>query len=131
MSVYCYALCPNHFHLLAKINDEATIIEHFEEIKTVVFLPVQHNLSDFVMERFGNFLNRYSKAFNRRYTRKGALFMDFMRRGNVKVQGGLTSYIWYIYKNAVHHQISKNVVHWQFDSYASILSECNTSLLRA
>src|SRR5690606_14924788 len=55
-SFYCYALLPNHFHLLGRIHDEETIIKHFEEVKKVVFDWQQHSLSDFIMERFSNCL---------------------------------------------------------------------------
>ena len=61
---YCYSLLPNHFHLLAKINDKEHIIKHFEEIKKVSYQPLQHDICDFIMERFSNFLNSYTKAFN-------------------------------------------------------------------
>lgn len=127
---YCYTLLPNHFHLLVKIYDHETIIKNFEVIKKISFLPLVHNLSDFIMERFSNFLNSYTKAINKRYNRKGALFIDYLKRSKVNVQSDFTSYIWYIHKNAVHHQITKAIGQWQYDSYASILSEAPTALLR-
>lgn len=127
---YCYALLPNHFHLLAKINDEPGIIKHFEEVKKVVYEPLKHDLSDFIMERFSNFLNSYTKAFNKTYNRKGALFMDYIKRSKVNNTSDFTAYVWYIHKNPVHHGFAKAVGEWQFDSYKSILSEAPTVLLR-
>ena len=128
---YCYALLPNHFHLLVKIHDEESIIKYFEEVKKVIYLPLHHNLSDFIMERFSNFLNSYTKAFNKSYNRKGALFIDYMKRSKVNEASDFTAYIWYIHKNAVHHQITNAIGQWQYDSYTSILSDASTSLLRA
>ena len=128
--LYCYALLPNHFHLLAKMNDEESIIRHFEEVKKITYQPLQHNISDFMMERFSNFLNSYTKAFNKTYNRKGALFMDYMKRSEVNEESDFTAYVWYIHKNAVHHQFSKAIGQWQFDSYPSLLSDAPTSLLR-
>lgn len=128
--LYCYALFPNHFHLLAKINDEQTIISHFESVKKVAFQPLSHDLSDFVMERFSNLLNSYTKSFNKIHKRKGALFLDYMKRSAVNKDTDFTNYIWYIHKNAVHHQITKRVGEWPYDSYNSILSDQLTSLLR-
>ena len=128
---HCYALLPNHFHLLAKMNDEKSIIKHFEEIKKVTYLPLHHNLSDFIMERFSNFLNSYTKAFNKINNRKGSLFIDYMKRSKVNEPGDFTAYIWYIHKNAIHHQITNTIGQWQYDSYTSILSDAPTSLLRA
>ncbi|MEO6327289.1 MAG: hypothetical protein ABIO55_00065 [Ginsengibacter sp.] len=127
---YCYALLPNHFHLLAKLNDEQSIIKYFEEVKKVAYKPLQHNISDFLMERFSNFLNSYTKAFNKTYKRKGALFMDYMKRSVVNDSSDFTAYVWYIHKNPVHHQLTKSIGEWQFDSYQTILSKAPTVLLR-
>jgi REP element-mobilizing transposase RayT len=127
---YCYALLPNHFHLLAKMNDDETIVKHFEEIKKVTYQPLLHSIPDFIMERFSNFLNGYTKAFNKMYKRKGALFMDYLKRSKVDKENDFTAYVWYIHKNAVHHQLAKTVGEWQYDSYRSILSEAPTNLLR-
>lgn len=127
---YCYALLPNHFHLLAKINDKETILNHFREIKKVSFNQEKHNLSDFIMERFSNFLNSYTKAFNKMYKRKGALFMDYLRRNKAEENEIFITFAWYIHKNPVHHRITKAIGEWSYDSYKSILSKAPTSLLR-
>ena len=128
--IYCYSLLPNHFHLLAKINEEQSIITYFEKVKKVTFHPLDHDLSDFIMERFSNFLNSYTKAFNKMYYRKGALFMDFLKRSKVDEDADFSTFVWYIHKNAVHHQLVKTIGEWTFDSYNSILSNAYTNLLR-
>ncbi len=128
--VYCYALLPNHFHLLVRIKDEENIVQHFEEVKKKTYQAQQHDLPDFIMERFSNFLNSYTKAFNKTYKRKGALFMDYIKRSGVTEDSDFTAYVWYIHKNAVHHQLTKTIGEWQFDSYKSIISEAPTDLLR-
>src|SRR6478752_3964252 len=119
--LFAYALIPNHFHLLARINDEKTIIQHFETTKNTPYKSLQHSLPDFIMERFSNFLNSYSKAFNKKYNRKGALFMNYLKRNIVRKDADFSNYIWYIHKNAVHHQLSQSIGEWPFDSYASML----------
>src|SRR5690606_14308459 len=129
-SFYCYSLLPNHFHLLVKIHEEEPVVKHFEEIKKVMFDCQQHDLSDFIMERFSNCLNSYTKAFNKRNERKGSLFMDYLKRSKAENDGDFTSYVWYIHKNAVHHQFAKSIGVWKFDSYNSMLSKASTSLLR-
>lgn len=129
-NLYCYTLIPNHFHLLAKMKEQETIIQHFEKVKKVKFQALQHDLSDFMMERFSNFLNSYTKAFNKVNKRKGALFMDYLKRSIVSQPGDFTNYIWYIHKNAVHHQLTKAVGEWPYDSYRSLVSELPTVLLR-
>ena len=127
---YCYTLIPNHFHMLAKIKEEAPIIEHFQEVKKKKFQPLENDISDFIMERFSNFLNSYTKAFNKVNKRKGALFMDYLKRSKVNESSDFTSFIWYVHKNAVHHQLVKSVGDWKYDSYHSLISDAPTSLLR-
>ncbi len=128
--IYCYSLLPNHFHLMVKIGDEATIIKHFEDVKKVGFQHLQHDICDFIMERFSNLLNSYTKAFNKMHKRKGALFMDYLKRSKVAESEDFTNYIWYIHKNAVHHQLTNQVGEWQYDSYKSLISDAPTALMR-
>ena len=127
---YCYSLLPNHFHLLVKINNEERLIQHFEEVKKKAYKTLDNNISDFVMERFSNCLNSYTKAYNKLYKRKGALFMDYLKRSAVKEEKDFTAFVWYIHKNAAHHQLTKTIGRWPHDSYLSILSDAPTVLLR-
>ena len=128
--LYAYSLLPNHFHLLAKIKEEAPIIERFQEVKKKKFQPLEDDISDFIMERFSNFLNSYTKAFNKVNKRRGALFTDYLKRSKVSESSDFTSYIWYVHKNAVHHQLVKSVGDWKYDSYKSLISDAPTALLR-
>lgn len=128
--VYCFTLLPNHFHLLARIDNEEFIARHFETVKKKVFNPAENDICDFIMERFSNLLNSYTKAFNKRERRKGALFMDYMRRSIVSKEKDFTNYVWYIHKNAVHHQLTKKVGDWPYDSYQTLIGDSPTNLLR-
>ena len=87
-------------------------------------------VSEFIMERFGNLLNSYTKSFNRRNNRKGALFIDTMRRVEITDDAQLGAIIFYIHKNSVHHQYSKTITEWPWSSYNSLLSKSPTTLLR-
>ena len=112
------------------MKEEDEVRKQFEIVKKIKFNPLQHDVSDFIMERFSNFLNSYSKAFNKVYKRKGALFMDYLKRSTVNKSSDFTSYIWYVHKNAVHHQLEKSIGLWKYDSYQSLISEAPTALLR-
>ena len=127
---YCYSLLPNHFHLLVKIRDESRIIMQFKHVKKIPFDALQHNLAEFIMRRFSNFLNSYARSFNNAHHRKGTLFMDYLKRSKVRNDDDFTTFLWYIHKNAVHHQLTKTIGEWPFDSYKSLLSDEPTSLLR-
>jgi putative transposase len=128
--LFCYSLLPNHFHLFVRIHSEEMIIRYFEQVKKVKYDSSKHDLSDFIMERFSNLLNSYTKAINKRYLRKGALFIDYLKRSRVNGDEHFTSIVWYIHKNAVHHKITNTIGDWEHDSYNSILSQAPTSLMR-
>ena len=129
-SFYFYSLLPNHFHLMVRIHQEEILIQHFEEVKKKSYESSKHDISDFVMERFSNFLNSYTKSFNKVNSRKGGLFMDYMKRSLVKCDDDFTAFVWYIHKNAVHHYLAKKIGEWPYDSYNTMLSDAPTSLLR-
>ncbi len=105
-------------------------MQHFKEIKKRAYEEWKDDLPDFVMERFSNCLNSYTKSFNKVNSRKGALFMDYIKRSKVFKETDFTNFVWHIHKNAVHHQLVKQVGDWPHDSYCSLLSEAPTSLLR-
>ncbi|HMK05283.1 MAG TPA: hypothetical protein VK489_13865 [Ferruginibacter sp.] len=128
--IFTYSLLPNHFHLLIRIKHENHIISYFELKKRKKFNSARDPLADFVMEQFSNWLNGYAKAFNKMYDRKGALFLDYLKRSVVEKDSDLTSFIFYIHKNAVHHGICKTIGVWRYDGYQAILSKKPTLLLR-
>ncbi len=129
-SIFCYSLLPNHFHLVVRIRSVEDIISHFEVIKKKKFDRVAHDISDFIMERFSNFLNCYTKSFNKVYNRKGALFMDYLKRSVVEKDGDLISYIFYTHKNALHHGYTNKMGAWNYDSYNIMEKEEPTHLLK-
>ena len=127
---FTYSLIPNHFHLLVRIKDGKIIAQHFEQKKKKIFNATSSCLSDFIMEQFSNWLNGYTKAFNKMYNRKGALFMDYIKRSIVSEDSDFTSYIFYIHKNATHHNLCDKIGIWAHDGYQSLLSDKPTLLLR-
>ena len=128
--LYTYSLLPNHFHLLGRIRSVEEIETAFCQNKKKVFDENLHSLSDFIMERFSNFLKSYSKAFNKVNNRKGSLFIDYLKRSLVKDDGDLAALIWYIHKNAIHHGYTTSIGEWKFDGYKDLLSSAPTSILR-
>lgn len=114
---YCYCLLPNHFHLLVKIKDENAIADYYITIKRKELnLSDNEMISDFIMERFSNWLNGYAKAFNKLYNRKGALFMDYTKRRLIMQDTDFSKIIHYIHANAVHHKLVKTIDEWEHSS---------------
>ena len=118
--IQSYCLLPNHFHLLAKIREMEAIEEHFRIKKPEVIFR-EEMASDFIMERFSNMLNSYSKSFNKKYNRKGSLFMDYMRRVEIESVRQMKATVFYIHKNPVHHGYCKKPREWEWSSYRDFI----------
>lgn len=118
--LFAYNLLPNHFHLLMQIKSIEEIEKHFREVKKEKVFAVEL-MPEFLMERFSNCLNSYTKAFNKMYNRKGALFMDYLRRVEIQSDDQFRQTVFYIHKNAVHHGLVKQMNDWPYSSYHSIL----------
>ena len=128
---YCYCLLPNHFHLMIRIKQEQCLIQHYNLVKNKnIEIYNDVLIADFIMERFSNWLNGYTKAINKVYKRKGALFMDYTRRKEIEDDKSFGNTIRYIHKNPEHHSIVSDFEQWEYSSYHSILSNAPTLLLR-
>jgi REP element-mobilizing transposase RayT len=127
--VFAYNLLPNHFHFLIRIKPIEQIKSKFLEVKKNKPFDIE-KVPEFIMERFGNLLNSYTKSFNKINKRKGGLFMDVLRRVEIFDDSQFATEIFYVHKNAVHHQYVTSIVEWRWSSYRSLLSESPTMLLR-
>ena len=119
--VYAWVLLPNHFHLMIRIKSLVDI-ENYYSIKNKEKLNYVIT-SVFLMQCFSNFLNSYAKSINKMYNRKGALFIDFLKRVHVKIDHQMGATAFYIHKNPVHHGICKNMHDWKWSSYNSYLTK--------
>lgn len=119
VDLFAYNLLPNHFHLMMQMKSLELIEQHFHEVKKEKKFSCE-SASDFLMERFSNCLNSYTKAFNKMYNRKGALFMDYLRRVEIQSDDQFRQTVFYIHKNAVHHGLVKQIGDWSWSSYHAI-----------
>jgi putative transposase len=118
---FAYCLMPNHFHLLVKTKP----------IEIVKLDPkYKGDPHNHYMQKISNLLNGYAKAYNIRFERKGALFIDYTKRFLVDNNKYLTNTIAYIHQNAVHHGFVKNLNDWPHSSYHSHISDKSTKLKR-
>jgi putative transposase len=120
--IWAYCLIPNHFHLLVEIKEEAGIQNAFDLVKKGKSFHLDL-VSDFVMERFSNWLNGYTKALNKRINRKGALFTNYLRRVEVSKDSQLSATMFYIHKNPVHHGLVEKIQDWPWSSFHEFISE--------
>jgi len=112
---------PNHIHFLIKTHEEA-ILKHHPKFKT--------DFHKLVMQQLSNLLNSYAKAYNKKYERKGALWIDYTKRFQVSSDNHLTTAINYIHQNPVNHGFASRTEDWKSSSYHSMLSAKPTLLSR-
>jgi REP element-mobilizing transposase RayT len=103
-----YCLIPNHFHFLIKVKENCTDGE--------------------IIKSIGDFLNSYTKSFNKLYARNGSLFQRKFKRKKVDSDSYFTRMIIYIHHNPVKHGLKKGPSDWQFSSYNSYLSSKPTKI---
>lgn len=144
---FAYSLIPNHFHFQMQIKSYGQLFDLRMQYKDAGFVKGGNDLIDlegpgsllafeggwqpkFVMQQFSNMLNGYAKYFNRKYDRKGSLFIDYMRRIEIKSDSQYTGTLFYIHKNPVHHGCCKEISDWKWSSYNTILSQSPTKIQR-
>lgn len=123
-----YTLMPNPFHFAIKIKSLQECIAHFEKVKDISFDPSRHNLPDFLMERFSNLCNSYTKSYNKFYDRKGALFNDYMKRIEIDSDRYFCNLVNYIHFNSVHHGFCKTPFDWKWTSFHAFIAQKKTKL---
>ena len=133
--IYAYVLMPNHFHFLIEIKDKKQIYKRYLNLELKKEFPKiklenEIDYEKFVMQQFSNIFNSYTKSFNKKYNRKGALFIDYLRRIEIcdeEYQRNLTIYI---HQNPINHRFCDSINKWKFSSYNSILCEKLTLIER-
>lgn len=106
--IYAYCLIPNHFHLLIRFKDSDQVSDA-EEHK-------------YLMRQFSNLLNGYAKAYNKKYNRKGSLFLDFLKRKRVDDEKYLIKLLHYIHNNPLNHGFVEDINDWKYSSYHSYIN---------
>lgn len=106
--IYAYCLMPNHFHFLIRFKNLDQISNEGEH--------------KYLMKQFSNLLNGYAKAYNKKYNRKGALFLDFLKRKRVNDEKYLIKLFHYIHNNPVNHGFVEDINDWKYSSYHSYIN---------
>ncbi|MBI0401338.1 transposase [Cyclobacterium marinum] len=110
LDTLAFCLLPNHFHLLVNIKDNST--------------------NEVIVKGFSDFLNSYSKSYNKVFGRNGALFQRKFKRKKIDTEEYLTRIVIYIHLNPVKHGLAKGPSEWKFSSYKSYLSKSQSKLNR-
>jgi len=125
---YAWVLMKNHFHLLVRMKENINLsssppdLTGFENLSGLVEKnkpPHQH---------FSNLFNAYSKALNKRYNTRGALFERPFRRKRIDSPEYLKNVVTYIHNNPVHHGFCSHPIEYAWSSYGTCLSKKQTKL---
>ncbi len=132
---FAWCLVYNHFHLLIKIKEkneinEDTDLTGFRNLSSVNNILDIKNNNKPPKQFFSNLFNAYTKAYNKRYQRHGALFERPFKRKLIDNEKYFKSLIIYINTNPVHHGFVDYPKEWKWSSYLSCISEKSTNLKR-
>ncbi|MBL6447076.1 hypothetical protein JMN32_12205 [Fulvivirga sp. 29W222] len=125
---FAYCLMPNHVHLMIRVRGEEELVAFFRSKKPN--LQGFQNLGGLIRQQFSNLFNGYTKAYNKRYSRKGSLFTPNFKRKPVESDSYFTALIAYIHNNPVHHGFVKNAEEWRHSSYHGYLLDKRTKIAR-
>lgn len=128
---FAYCLMPNHFHFLIRVRSVAALQVRAQELGNASIDTEALENGAFVMQQFKNCFSGYTKAINKRFDRKGALFLDYVRRTEVHDEEYFTRLVHYITTNAVHHGFCTSAADWEFCSYHAMTSAQPTKLDKA
>ncbi len=124
---FSYALLPNHFHFAVQIRSREELLALLAPKNSD---PTEEDCAKYVMQQFSNFCNAYAKAYNKRYRRRGALFIDYLRRKMVTDAVYFRQLIVYHHFNPVLHRFCKDLQDYPFSSYHDHIGQESTLLER-
>ena len=107
-ATFCYCLLPNHFHFLVLVKEST------------------HEAA--ALFAFSNFLNSYSKSYNKVFERHGGLFQKKFKRKQINTDRYLTEVIKYIHRNPQKHGLIQDFKNWNYSSYKTFFFK-NESLV--
>ena len=134
-STFSYVLIPNHFHFFIEIKSKTDLYEHYKQLeinkeKLIYKNEDELNYEEFVMQQFSNFFNCYTKSYNKRFERKGALFVDYVRRLLIKDETYSKNLVLYIHQNPILHKCCSSLENWKFSSFNSFYSNSPSKIKR-
>jgi putative transposase len=119
--LFAFCLMPNHFHFVLKIGNAELIEEFIKSNEYKLTAKKFDNPNNLICHLFGNLFNAYAKGINKRYNRKGSLFVASVRRKMVLEEDYLRQLIIYVNLNPLHHEVAQEIEEWPHSSIRHIL----------
>lgn len=137
LETYSYILLDNHVHWLVKSVSSESLSKFINNIHVrdrkshqQKFLKKEISFEEAIEFQFKDFFISYAMAYNKRFDRSGALFLNPFRRVKIENKQHFTQTVVYIHANTVKHGISKDFENYRWSSYRSFLSSKFTMLQR-
>ncbi|AYO57277.1 transposase [Chryseobacterium sp. 6424] len=118
LDIYAYCLMQNHIHLLVVFKTKYEVSKNLNIETADMDGEKSHQM---LMKPFSNLLNSYAKAYNKMYGRRGALFLDYLKRIRIDDEQYLLNTFKYIHRNPISHGFVRDASEWKFSSYRSYL----------
>lgn len=110
VDTYAYCLMPNHFHLMVGVRSDLSGFENLTGL-------IKHPSNNPVIKGFTDFFNSYTKAINKRFGRRGNLFIRAFKRTPILDEKQWQETFLYIHLNPVKHDFVKDHENWRWSSW--------------
>lgn len=116
LEIYAYCLVPQRFSLLICFRSSKEILMNLNLAEKNLNKDQEHK---FLMQPISNMLNSYAKAYNKFYQRKGALFIDFIKREKIEDEDSLMNVFKEIHLIPIKSYLVKQPEEWKYSSFNS------------
>ena len=130
-----YALLPNHFHLVIKVNDEISFRNEGnrslkKENGSLSVINNEEEIGKLVVKQLKRMFITYAMAINKQENRTGNLFTPKYKRLEITDHDYLEYVIFYTHYNPVKHGLTDNFKNYKYSSYKAISGKARTSIDR-
>jgi len=117
VDTFAYCLMPNHFHIMIKVKSDLPGFQNLAGLSPHHQTKMGHASNNPVTKAFSDFFNSYSKSFNKRYQRRGSLFVEHFKRNPILDERQWQETFLYILLNPIKHGFVKDLNHWKWSSW--------------
>ncbi|QBO58657.1 transposase [Chryseobacterium salivictor] len=118
LEIYAYCLVSQRLSLLVRFRPQNEIFNNLDLPERELSAEEEHK---FLMQPVSNLLNSYSKAYNKMFQRKGALFIDYIKREKVDEEEQLKDIFKGIHQIPLQHRLAKSSEEWKYSSFNAYL----------
>lgn len=119
LEIHAYCLVPKRFSFLVSFRSRNEISKNLKFENDVWS---EDKIHKFLMQPLSNLLNSYSKAYNKMYGRRGALFIDYIKREKIDDVELLKNIFKKIHQIPNESVMSIAFEQWKYSSYRSYIN---------